>query len=314
LQQYLPGIHLSDFFIQLFVQENNTLFASIQRREQLTSLIKDIEVKLPELSDVYIGCSAVTAITGLVSNFNYLQPNLNRVELQNDFVAQIIPTSEPRDQSEIEIGGLNMSSKNLLSFSSGFAYLTNQVLYKTVDTEQFQWRQKHLEKNKFKLALTFFLSFGFALCLINFLLFSNYFSQTQKLDSELGLYQDKYDKINELLTNYEKKKSLIEETGLLENYFFSTYTDKIAATLPKEVVLTDLVFNPVMETDLSEDSLMNFNKKLLMIKGNCNKSLLINEWVNVLKTQNFIKDVNLEKFSFNSDGNQPNFEIKIITE
>jgi hypothetical protein len=64
----------------------------------------------------------------------------------------------------------------------------------------------------------------------------------------------------------------------------------------------------------SEDSLITFSSKQLIIKGNCNKSLIINEWANVLKMQKFIKDVSLEKFSYNSEGLLPNFEIKIITE
>jgi hypothetical protein len=51
-----------------------------------------------------------------------------------------------------------------------------------------------------------------------------------------------------------------------------------------------------------------------VIKGNCNKSLILNEWVSVLKMQKFIKDVSLEKFTFNKETALPNFEIRIITE
>lgn len=312
--QYLSGLQLSDFNIQIFPQENSTVFAAVQRKEQWTSLAKDLETALPELTDIYTGVPAILSLTALLSNYNYLQPNLSRVDLQNGFVDQILPATNSNENSQVEVDELKIPSEQLLSFSAAFAYLTGQSLYTTTVAALIQYKNKHIEKNKMKLLVTLFLSVGFGLCLVNFLFFSSYFSQTKKLDTELGLYQDKYDKINELLSNYEKKKSLIEETGLLENYFFSTYTDKIAATIPKDVILTDFVFNPVMESDMAEDSLMNFSKKLLMIRGNCNKSLLINEWVNVLKTQNFIKDVNLEKFSFNNDGNQPNFEIKIVTE
>ena len=314
LQQYLPGLPVQDFNIQLFGQQNNTVFAAIQRKEQGAPVLEELMKALPELADQVIGAPAILFISPLLDQYNFLQPNLSRVELLDGFVGQITPTTETADRGEVSIDGLKIPSTHLLAFSVAFGYLTGQSVYTSPNTELLPWKQKHVEKNRLRFAVTFFVALSFGLCLINFLFFSTYFSKTTKLDAELGLYQEKYDKINELLSSYEKKKSLIEETGLLENYSFSTYTDRIAATIPKEVILTDFVFNPLIEEDLSEDSLMNFNKKLIMIKGNCTKSLLINEWVNVLKTQNFITDVNLEKFSFSNDGNQPNFEIKIVTE
>jgi hypothetical protein len=73
-------------------------------------------------------------------------------------------------------------------------------------------------------------------------------------------------------------------------------------------------FNPKTEKDDSEDSLITFQNGQLTIKGNCNKSLIINEWVNVLKMQKFVRDVSLEKFAYNNDGVLPNYEIKVLTQ
>ncbi len=98
----------------------------------------------------------------------------------------------------------------------------------------------------------------------------------------------------------------------MENNTTSMYTDKIAATIPNEVVLREWVSNPAKK-HIEEDSLLVFDKNNILIKGNCDKSLIVNEWINVLKGQNFVKDVNLEKFSYISENNQPNFEVKIVT-
>jgi len=93
----------------------------------------------------------------------------------------------------------------------------------------------------------------------------------------------------------------------------SEYADRIGATIPQEVILGQMYFNPIKEDIESEDSLVVFETRQLIIKGNCNKSLLVNEWLNVLKMQEFVKVVSLEKFSYNKEGSVPNFEIKIIT-
>ena len=105
---------------------------------------------------------------------------------------------------------------------------------------------------------------------------------------------------------------MIEQTGIFENKKLSVYADKIAASMPQDIVLRDLYFNPQTQ-ETEEDSLVSFNANQLIIKGNCTKSLLLNEWVNVLKSQSYVKSVNLESFIFNSEGHLPNFILKLET-
>lgn len=313
LQQYLPGMQFSDFNIQVFDQDNHTLFVSIQRKEQTDEIITEALKHKYELANVLIGAPVVTAMTRLLGGYNFVQANHQRIELQNGCIEQIVPSGDQANGQGIEIDALNVPSESVLSFAGAFAYLTSQKIFISPNRELAIIREQHEEKNKFRFAAALLIVLAFLSCLINFLFFSSAFSKNTKLDTELALYQDKYDRINELLASYEKKRHLIEETGLMDNYFFSTYTDKIAATIPDQVILTDYRFNPPSETEADEDSLVAFHKNLVMIKGFCNKSLLLNEWVNVLKTQNFIKDVNLEKFLFNTGENQPNFTLKIET-
>jgi Tfp pilus assembly protein PilN len=155
---------------------------------------------------------------------------------------------------------------------------------------------------------------AFALAATNVFFYTSYFDKNNKLETELSVYQGKYEQINQLLSDYQKKKGLIENAGVLNKNKLSEYADKIAKTIPDEVVLTEMHFNPKLENDESDDSLVTFQSKQMIIKGNCNKSLIINEWVNVLKMQKFVKDVSLEKFAYSSEGILPNYEIRLITE
>ncbi|MBL7932786.1 MAG: hypothetical protein JNL60_12830 [Bacteroidia bacterium] len=130
----------------------------------------------------------------------------------------------------------------------------------------------------------------------------------------MAVYQGKYEQVNQLLSDYQKNKDLIENAGVLGKNSLSEYADKIGKTLPDEVVLTELYFNPKQDKDETEDSLVTFQNKQLILRGNCGKSFIVNEWLSVLKMQKFIRDVNLEKFVYNNNGVAPNFEIKLKTE
>lgn len=315
IQQNLPAINPDEFYIQILKQNNSTCFISVIRRAQLNDLVKEITQNKFEIADIIIGPAGVISITGIIAGYNYVHAGENRIELLNGAVETISGNnSDSNEQADIEVDGLKITPKQTLAFSAAFGYLTSQNIYVSGAKELIKYRSDHSEKIKIRLALYFFVIIAFTCCLINFLFFSAYFSSNNKLQSELDVYQGKYEQINELLTGYEKKKGLIEQTGLLENNSLSKYSDRIASTIPGEVVLTELNLNPQLIDMSGEDSLMNFVKNTIILRGNCHKSLIINEWVNVLKTQNFIKDVNLEKFAFSNEGNQPNFEIKIMTE
>lgn len=315
IQQNLPAIHPEDFYIQVLKQNNPVCFISVIRKGQLDALLKELTENKYEVADVIIGPAGIISINALIAGYNYVYAGDNRVELLNGNIETITnDASVAAEAAAIEVDGLSIKPVQTLAFSGAFNYLTSQSIYSTGASNLNAYKTAHTEKNKIRTALFFFVTLAFASCLINFLFFSNYFSGNNKLQSELDVYQGKYEQINELLTSYEKKKGLIEQTGLLDNNSLSKYSDRIASTIPDEVVLTEFYLNPQIKDLSGEDSLTNFEKNTIILKGNCHKSLIINEWVNVLKTQNFIRDVNLEKFAFNNESNQPNFEIKIITE
>lgn len=312
IHQHLPAVNSDEFYFQILPQENGSCFIGLLRKEQSDSLIAEVNSIKLEIADVIIGQGVIISITKLIGAYNQISAGSSKVELLNGYIENIIPTEE--QTTEIKLGELAIKSSYINAFSAAFSYLTSQSLYINEGNSLINHKIKHSEKSKLKVAKYFFVGLAFVICLVNFLIFSNYYSKSNKLQSELDIYQDKYEQINELLSSYEKKKVLIEQTGLLEGNSLAKYSDKIASTLPQEVVLADFYLNPQAKTENVEDTLTAYQRNVILVKGNCNSSMTINEWVNVLKSQNFIKDVNLEKFLFNNEGNQPNFEIKIITE
>jgi hypothetical protein len=222
-----------------------------------------------------------------------------------------MPLSDSSSVS-LDLGETTIQPSHTVSFAIGLYYLTHQENYHTTHVELTHLPIQHIEKIKTRLLLFVFIIFLFIISAINSVLFFQKFEENSALEVELNLYESKNNQITQLLDSYQKKKSLIEQTGIFDNKKMSVYADKIAASLPNEILLRELYFNPE-EGETEEDSLTNFTENELIIKGNCNKSLLLNEWINILKSQNFIKAVNLETFIYNSEGHLPNFVLKVDT-
>jgi hypothetical protein len=311
LMQNLPAIDRNDFDIQFYPQQGCDAFINIFRKDKVNSILELIKQTKNEIANVYLGYSFISEVTPLTSLFDRILTNDATIEITNSCI-ESVKTGVTEENSTLNIDDVSLNKFNVLGFALCFVYLLNsnrQHNYSNLN----DLLKCHIEKNKLRILKRAAIVTAFTLCLINYLCFNYYFTENKKLETELNLYEGKYQQINELLNSYEEKKSLIEEAGILNNEGFSKNIDKIASTIPKELVLTDWNISPIIQNN-DEDSLMRFRKNNLFIKGNCDKSLLVNEWIHVLKSQNFIKDVNLENFAFRNEGDQPNFELKIVTE
>ncbi len=308
----LPTINTNDFFVQLYKQENNSAYVSLCRKELLQSTIDGLSSKKTDIAAVFIGAPAITGLQPLWGDFNTLPTTFHTIELSNNLIDSITPASN--ESVKIKLSEIELNAKHTLGFAGGLAYLMRNKIAQNNNEELLQVETTHIEKNKLRLFMIGAVAIAFIAAITNVFFYTTYFDKNNKLETELSVYQGKYEQINQLLTDYQQKKGLIENAGILNKNKLSEYADKIGATIPTEVVLTELYFNPKNKDEESEDSLETFYTKKLILKGNCNKSFIINEWVNVLKMQKFIKDVSLEKFSYNNEGILPNFEIKVLTE
>lgn len=312
IQQHLPAINPDDFYIQLYRQEDHSAFIALCRREQVDRLLAALTEQKQEVAGVLLGVPAVIGLSPLWEPFNSLPSSLHRIELSNALADVFTDSDQPPET--VKIDDLSFSSLYTLGMAGGLSYLLQRPLVQDHSETLSRLVTRHREKNKFRLMLMLTVGLAFLLALVNVGFYTSYYDQNNKLETELSIYQGKYEQVNKLLDDYQKNRELIENAGVLGGNRLSEFADRIGATLPDEVLLTDLYFNPRKENDDPADSLIVFQNKSLILKGNCPKSFIVNEWINVLKMQKFVRQVSLEKFVYNNQGILPNFEIRLITE
>lgn len=309
VKQYLPTINSSDFYVQFYKNDNSTGFLSICRKDQINELVQLFSNQKQIPVSVYIGPLALNALAPLTEQLNFVYSALYQLELTNGFV-QKINSIDTETLKVNTIDGTTILPQELISFASAFAYLTQQIPFESPNVELTDLLENHLQKLKLNVLIFALVGFIFIVSAINSVLFFQKFEEHNQLEVELNLYESKNAQITQLLESYQKKKTLIEQAGMFDNKKISLFADKIGSSLPEDILLRELYFNP--ETGETEtDSLIDFKKNELIIKGNCDKSLILNEWINVLKSQSFIKSVNLQNFIFNSESHVPNFTLEI---
>lgn len=312
MRQHLPAIQPAEFYTQFYQGGGNSGYIALCRKEQLNQLKDQFAGQKAELVNVFIGPAVCNSLALITPSYNRLTTPGSRLELSNGYLEDIHPLGDT-DPVSLSIDGLSVSPEQLLVFAAGFSYLSRQQVYITANPEIEQLEKQHSEKIKMKLLLFVFIAVLFVISGVNSVFFFQKFEENNTLEVELNLYESKNSQITKLLEEYQKKKSLIEQAGIFDHKKISVYADKIAASLPQDIVLREMYFNPE-DGETEQDSLADFRQNELIIKGNCSKSLLLNDWVNVLKSQSFVKSVNLENYVFSSEGHLPNFVLKLKTE
>jgi hypothetical protein len=312
LHQHLPAIPSNEFYVQFYKNGTNSGHIAVCRKEQINELLVSFTKDKMEIVNVFIGPLICNALSTLTTTYNRLSTSINQLELVNGFVESVQPINT-NESINLVIDDLKIAPFQTVPFAAGFSYLTQQTNCVSDNYEINTLSKQHVEKLKTRLLLFVLIAVLFVISGINSVLFFQKFEENNALEVELNLYESKNNQITQLLDSYQKKKSLIEQAGIFDNKKMSVYADKIAASLPNDILLRELYFNPE-EGETEEDSLMDFKQNQLIIKGNCSKSLLLNEWINILKSQSFVKTVNLETFIYNSEGHLPNFVLKVDTQ
>lgn len=311
VRQHLPTVNANDFYLQFYKNNNNTGHMVICRKELVDDVVKQFSATKVEIVNVFISPLVVNAMAGLTGAYNRIHTPSLQLNLVNGEVDELLPVNGAAE-ADLVFENISVSPSQLVSFAAGFSYLTRQDIYRSEQQELAGLMDQHLEKNKIRFLVAALVIFIFAISVINSVFFFQKFEESNALSVELNLYESKNSQITQLLESYQKKKKLIEQAGIFENKKLSVYADKLAASIPGDIVLRELYFNPeIGETE--EDSLISFQNNQLIIKGNCNKSLLLNDWVNVLKSLAFVRSVNLESFIYNSEGHLPNFILTVET-
>jgi hypothetical protein len=144
------------------------------------------------------------------------------------------------------------------------------------------------------------LIFFFTILLINYLIFDNYWNKKNELMAAVTLNQGELEKLESLKRQYAEKQTFLSKAGLLEVSKTSFYADQIAIDMPEQISLTGININPMeKKTNESEEEGYFFIPRTVGIKGTCNKSAYVSEWINILKKKNWLNQVIL--INFNQD-------------
>ena len=313
INQLLPNASPDDFYMQAYRINENERIVSIVRKDVVNTVLDHFNNSRHFLVEISLGPFILNSVVGLLENQDgYLNAAHYKILLENDKISQIEHSDDQIQENKYLIAGESLTDKNILPYALALQHFTGVSDHVVFEAERPPVQQEEFIYKK----LYGYLGYGmlglfFIILLINYLVFTGYQNRTDNLTQQISANTGMIEKLDKLNKEFRVKNDLVIKSGLLQQTMFSYYADCIASSVPPEITLTKMALFPLQDKVRSGEEI-RFDRKIIRIEGKTKYSIRLNNWLNMLKKENWIKNVKVNDF-YQDDLHEPGeFAIEII--
>lgn len=295
------------------VNLGNKYLFSIIRLTEYNNLLNNISEL--NLSIIAISLGPVNLVSGK-QLFKNKTINLNSFTLYTDDNLNINITNNKFNDNisdELLIGTDHVSTSFIVPYFNAFTHIINKhippyFIHHSSSLFYNEFKYKQL----FKKSLVFTLVFCLILLLANFIIYQNAFKQHNAIIEEYVKNQKTITTLENVKSEYENKMAIIESLNYESTNNISFYSDKIAQTLPNDIILTKMIIYPPIQIKEGLNYELKFKKNEIKIEGECISPKSLNNWLNKLCALSFIKELTEQNYKYDNFEEKAFFNFSII--
>lgn len=303
----LPNAKEDDFYIQKFSED----FVSIIRKSVLDKIIDSFLAAKIWICEVSVGPFCLQSLNPFIAVSEHeMYAGDFKVSFEEDKLSAVEANESVIDHIT-QIGNEQLKRSELIPFSAAFGYILEDANRPMIQVASVQMTAKEFFYSKVFIASGWFVLVAFfVLLLVNFVLFSVYTEKLNVAQASLTLGQQQIQEYTRLKNELSEKEKFLKEAGLSGSSRISFFADRIAKDLPHDILLSQLLINPT-EKKIREGEQPDFIQKVIVIKGSCDNSPVLNTWIKILKEKDWIRDVEVTNYDHSGSGSQGVFELRI---
>ena len=310
----LPNANIDDFYVQQ-LNSGSSSFVSVIRKTEADRWIKSLEDLALCPLQLSLGPFAV----------QHIVPQLNVYGEELIFDGHAITRNEQQEWTgykyaasakspfmlKVESEGIN--EKLLIPYAAAFQLLLSDKITQVNAPASHlgDALRQTIEERKFKTYGFLILAVFFVLLLVNFLLFSWLNTSNGRLGAEMSRTAQSTSDVQQLSDGIKQKEELLKTMGWEDNIDKSGLIDQLASLLPAEITWREATVDPLDLTASRNQKTMAFYTRKIRITGNSEKIIPVNEWIARIKTIKWVKNVQLDSYTFNNELSTGQFTILI---
>ncbi len=307
LHKAFPNTNLGEFYFEIYRLEERSIVA-ISRKSYIDDLLTDYRKQEIYVAGLSLGVNTLSEITNYTDQ-GVLFTNHQIISFQGD--TPIIKTTSKHLENTYTINGLRIKNDQILAFGGILRLLLGATL-NSGNTIVFSQKiyEDYTQKSFFSKAIKLMIGFLLTILLINFFVFSHYYTLEQQTSESLILNKSSLENITNIKKRIQTKelkvKAAIEMTSSQSSLIINEITKKI----PQSILLTEIIYHP-LEKKIKEDESITIKEKTITVSGITVNNEAFTEWIEKIEKLNWINTVVITNYGVN-DINQTDFSVKII--
>lgn len=311
LNSAFPSLDRNNFYYQI-LKTPSINFVSICRKDYVTGVIKKYSNQNFNVIGFSLGFSSIKSILSVFQE-KEIELSIYKITIEGGEVIHYEKTVPHKNGKNYLIQETSVGSNYLLPLAGLFSY-THQPAGTTsnFNEELKNLRKEFQEKVFFKKSLLIGTFILLGVLLINFFIFTSYYSKLQEISEkhQVEIFQNEIEK--DKLGKLKDKESIVNNIFNNSNSKSVYYLNRIIAKKPGSIQLTEFTYQPLF-SQIKENEEISLATNEIKISGSTIDEAEFSSWVELIQNFTWVKVVKVTDYSYES-GNSSKFAINIQME
>lgn len=300
IDRSFPGLDQGEFYIQ-YAQDS---FCSIIRKDLVNKILLELN-SMGNVVGVVLNHFAVLEAKNLIKNSTVFSFSNMEFSFTDKNVTTVISKSS---KNSFDVDGIQLQDEEFSAFSAAYQMVLNEdaVWVEGLPLDSIdEFIQKSIF-HKLKIGVPLLL---LTVLLINFFLFSKFYSENIALNDFMGKNGKLIFELDSLKSQVEIKENYLNSESWFSSSKNSFYLDRLATTIPKEISLISVNVSPQIENESSNT--LEFNKNEILIEAKGESTIDVNSWVHRLDNEYWVDDHEILGLSQEKNNGEVGIELVI---
>lgn len=296
IHEILPNASQDSFYAYKTLVDTQQVYVTLARKEKVNDLRDQIVQHGCFVLGISLGPFPLNNVLSLVCEEKIETTNY-QIQTDNTRILEVNLLNKAAKYSKIMLGDLALERDQLLPLASAFQFFLNNDANEisVLDPPSVNGEEYFFKKAFQKMGWAVLL-FLLLVLILNFGFYFFFDSKSTKLNAAIVHNTAILSKVENLTSEYQTKKQLIEKSGLSHSTKYSFYADRMADVLPGNIKLLYMDINPV-STKIHEDEEILFERNIILVEGETRQSTTLNKWRTELLKEDWVEQVNILDFS-----------------
>lgn len=310
----VPGANKNDFYVQIFGDEHLKQVA-FARKSLIDPIIQELENEGNTIIYFSLGPLALANIFPLlnvsIKENNWEAGNFTfNVAKNTDGIQKIVSWQYAMHPHDLMIDNEVIPASTAITYATGLNALL-QPQTGIEDTRFANANEQTMYDFAFKKLGIVALAVILGIVLINTFAFQHYFKKAQTLELSYAQTSLQMKDMEEMKQKLASKNAFLIQEGWSQNPKMSYYADFIAANVPQAISLSKLEIAEQDKKAERDKKEYKFDNKTIIIEGQTPNGNTLNDWLQVLKKEEFISDAEIVKYKLEETTQHGLFTIQI---